>query len=145
MSSHRVIRLTGIAGFSKGNTLDVYAGRSVTVGRSRDCDFHIQPHGEPPAQTDNPNHGTSGKEKHLKTVSRTHVTIEYRDAKHVFIEDSSTHGTFLNDVKLSGRDRVTGLKNGPIELRLGTNEAIRMEFVTVDADPPKITIKRRDD
>ncbi|MCC7509167.1 MAG: FHA domain-containing protein [Planctomycetes bacterium] len=146
MADVLTIKFTGIAGFCKGTEFVVEEGGEATIGRSREASLRIigPDHlSEPPAEKPFKGHGD--KEKHLLTVSGKHVKISFADAKHIFIEDLSKHGTFLDGKALDGRDQLIGLKKGPIELRLGTNETFRMELLKSPSKAkPKITVKRRD-
>ena len=141
------IRLTGLTGFVKGKDFLIEPGETALIGRSSKCDIVIkEDEAERETESDNPNKGTAGRENHLKTVSRKHLRIEFDGPRKVFLEDLSQHGTFIDGKPLDGRDRLVALAKGPIELRLGTNEAFRMEFVKTRAKPkPKITVKRRSD
>ncbi|MBX3460643.1 MAG: FHA domain-containing protein [Planctomycetes bacterium] len=146
MSEVLTIKLTGIAGFCKGSEFVIEEGGEVVIGRSRNAGLRIAgpDHlSEPPS--DKPFKGHGDKEKHLLTVSGRHVKLTFQNAKAIFIEDLSKHGTFLDGKPVEGRDQIIGLKKGPIELRLGTNETFRMELLKAPAKPkPKITVKRRD-
>lgn len=140
------IRLTGIAGFSRGKEFSVEEGGAAILGRSRSCSFRLDANDAPTeeATAKHPFKGTAGKQEHLLTVSAQHVRIEFPDSKTIYVEDLSKHGTFINGKKLQGRDQILGLNKGPIELRLGTNEAFRMELVrTPVKTSPKISVKRR--
>lgn len=140
------IRLTGIAGFSKGKEFSIEEGGTAVVGRSRECNFRLDAKVAPDEQPSEkkPFKGGGGRKEHLLTVSGKHVKIEFPDSKTIFIQDLSKHGTFLNGKKLQGRDQILGLNKGPIEMRLGTNETFRMEFVRTPVKAkPKISVKRR--
>ncbi|VAV95134.1 hypothetical protein MNBD_ALPHA04-641, partial [hydrothermal vent metagenome] len=138
------IQLTGISGFSNGHKFTIGMGQTIVIGRSRDCDIKIGEEDLPEPDPNKPLKGHGGKSEHLHTVSRHHVTIEFKDAKHIFIEDKSKHGTFLNSNAIDGRDQIIGLRKGPMELRLGTNETFRVEMIRTQNDVPRITVKRRD-
>ena len=139
------IKLTGIAGFTKGKEFTIEEGGEAVIGRSRDCAFRIGESDEPAPDPAKPFKGTGGKDDHLHTVSRHHVKIEFKGAKAIYIEDMSKHGTFINGNKLDGRDQLIGLRKGPVELRLGTNETFRMELLREPAGiKPKIIVKRRE-
>jgi pSer/pThr/pTyr-binding forkhead associated (FHA) protein len=139
------IKLTGIAGACKGGEFVIEEGGEAVIGRSRDCTFRIGEGDEPEPPPDKPFKGTGGKNDHLHTVSRHHVKISFQNAKAIFIEDTSKHGTFINGNKVEGRDQLIGLRKAPMELRLGTNETFRMELVRTPAGiKPKITVKRRE-
>lgn len=130
------IHLTGIAGVCKGREFTLEVGGEVVIGRSRSAGLRITE----PDKSDK----DSGVHQHLLTVSGAHVKLSFPSEREIFIEDMSKHGTFLDGKKLEGRDQIIGLKKGPIELRLGTNETFRMELVRAPARPkPKITVKRR--
>ena len=139
------IKLTGIAGFCKGSELEIEEGGEAVIGRSRDCTLRIGEQEEPEPDPEKPLKGNGGKNDHLHTVSRHHMKITFQNAKAIFIEDTSKHGTFLNGNKVDGRDQILGLRKAPMELRLGTNETFRMELVrTPGGIQPKITVKRRE-
>lgn len=139
------IKLTGIAGFAKGKEFTIEQGGQAVIGRSRDCTFRIGETDEPAPDPDKPFKGTGGKDGHLHTVSRHHVKIDFQGPKAIYIEDLSTHGTFLNGNRIDGRDQLIGLRKAPMELRLGTNETFRMELLKEPAGiKPKITVKRRE-
>lgn len=146
MSEVMTIKLTGIAGFCKGSEFVIEEGGEAVIGRSREATFRVSgpDHlSDPPS--DKPFKGHGDKEKHLLTVSGKHVKLTFQNAKGIYIEDLSKHGTFLDGKRVEGRDQIIGLKKGPIELRLGTNETFRMELLKAPAKPkPKITVKRRD-
>jgi pSer/pThr/pTyr-binding forkhead associated (FHA) protein len=139
------IKLTGIAGFTKGKEFVIEEGGEAIIGRSRTCSFRIGEEDEPEPDPSKPMKGTGGKDDHLHTVSRQHVRITFQSAKSLYIEDLSKHGTFLNGNKVDGRDQIIGLRKGPMELRLGTNETFKMEMLREPARlKPKITVKRRE-
>jgi pSer/pThr/pTyr-binding forkhead associated (FHA) protein len=142
-----MIKLTGIGGYCDGQEHVLEQGNEAVIGRSRDCEFRIKGKDEPTdPPADKPFKGSGDKAKHLLTVSGKHVRITYKDPKNIFVEDLSTHGTFLDGVKLEGRDQLIGLKKNSVEMRLGTNETLRIEFVRQPAKPkPKITVKRRNE
>jgi len=140
------IKLTGISGFCDGKEHVIEQGGEALIGRSRACTFRI---GGKSAQVtpppDKPFKGSGDKDKHLLTVSGKHVLLTFQGPKQIYIEDLSTHGTYLDGVKLEGRDQLMGLSKGPMEMRLGTNETLRIELVRQPArSKPKITVKRRD-
>lgn len=131
------LKLTGIAGYCKGTEYLIEEGGEATIGRSRGASLRIT---EAESETGKP---SGGRETHLLTVSGVHVHIAFKDARGIFIEDLSKHGTFLDGKRVSGRDQIIGLGKGPLELRLGTNETFRLELVRSPARPqPKITVKR---
>jgi hypothetical protein len=137
------VKLTGIAGFCKGSELVLEAGGEVMIGRSRDAGFRISGEGTgEEAHPDKPFKGSGDKEKHVLTVSGHHAKLTFKDAKHIYIEDFSKHGTFLDGKAIQGRDQIIGLGKGPLELRLGTNETLRMELIRTPREQPKITVKR---
>jgi pSer/pThr/pTyr-binding forkhead associated (FHA) protein len=140
------IRLTGIAGCSRGKEFSIAEGEQATVGRSRSCTFRLDAMPGPISEEDarKPFHGTAGMKEHLLTVSGQHVRIQFNGAKAIIIEDLSKHGTFLNGKRIEGRDQILGLHKGPMELKLGTNETFRVEFIRTPVKaPPKISVKRR--
>ena len=92
------IKLTGIAGFSKGKEFTIEEGGEAVIGRSRDCSFRIGQLDEPEPDLNKPFKGTGGKDDHLHTVSRHHVKLTFQNAKSIFIQDQSKHGTFLNGI-----------------------------------------------
>ncbi|MHC4840170.1 MAG: FHA domain-containing protein [Planctomycetota bacterium] len=144
MSENLSIQLTGISGFSNGHRWAISQGQTITIGRSRDCEIRVGEEELPEPDPKKPLKGHGGKTEHLHTVSRHHVTIEFKDAKRIYIEDKSMHGTFLNATAIEGRDQIIGLRKGPMELRLGTNETFKMELIRAHDDVPRITVKRRD-
>lgn len=137
------IHLTGIAGACKGRDFVLEVGGEAVIGRSRNATFRIiDSKDEETAQR--PLKGSGGIHEHLLTVSGRHVKLSFPSEREIFIEDTSKHGTFLDGKRVEGRDQIIGLKKGPIELRLGTNETFRMELVRAPAKAkPKITVKRR--
>lgn len=139
------IKLTGIAGSCKGTEFVIEEGGEAVIGRSRDCSLRIGETDEPEPNPEKPLKGSGGKNDHVHTVSRHHVKITFQNAKAIFIEDTSKHGTFINGNRVEGRDQLIGLRKAPMELRLGTNETFRMELVRTPAGiRPKITVKRRE-
>jgi hypothetical protein len=139
------IKVTGIAGYCKGSEHVIEKGGELVIGRSRSATMRIAPGDEASdTPTDKPYHGTGEKEKHFLTVSGQHVKLTFKDASHIYIHDLSKHGTWLEGQKIDGRDQISGLSKGAMELRLGTNETLRLEMIRTPAKPrPKITVKRR--
>lgn len=140
------IRLTGIAGLSRGKEFNIEEGSSALIGRSRGCTFRLDARQETPAAAtpEKPLKGSAGMKEHLLTVSGKHLRIDFTSAKTIYIEDLSKHGTFLNGKRIEGRDQILGLHKGPMELKLGTNETFRLEFIRTAAKAsPKISVKRR--
>ena len=140
------IRLTGIAGCSRGKEFSIAEGEQATIGRSRSCTFRLDAKLGPVSEEEEkkPFHGTAGMKQHLLTVSGEHARIQFAGPKTIYIEDLSKHGTYLNGKRIEGRDQILGLHKGPMELKLGTNETFRLEFVrTAVKAPPKISVKRR--
>ena len=56
------IKLTGIAGFSKGKEFTIEEGGEATIGRSRTCSFRIGEEDEPEPDPKKPMKGTGGKD-----------------------------------------------------------------------------------
>ncbi len=141
MAETLIIRVTGIAGYCKGSEQTLEPGGELIIGRSRSAGLRIATTQQ--TTSDKPFHGTGDKDKHFLTVSGQHVKLTFQDASHIYIQDLSKHGTWLEGIKIDGRDQISGLSKGPMELRLGTNETLRLELIRTPAKTsPKITVKR---
>ena len=115
--------LVGIRGVAEGEVFALEYGRSLVIGRSRDCDVSLrncrrwveaEEKGEQPLPT-------------AKTVSRKHVKITCNDPQSVELEDLSSNGTFV-DGKRIDRLVLTDVQETPHELVLGGGDAFRLEW-----------------
>ncbi|MGE0434970.1 MAG: FHA domain-containing protein [Planctomycetota bacterium] len=119
-----VIKLIGIAGFVEGDEHTLKPGEKLTIGRSRSCDISLRNSPKylkiDPLQTQ--------VDENFKTVSRTHVELEFKAADALQIVDHSSNGTFVDGKRLTGSCILSNLPTKSHELKLGTNEAYRVEF-----------------
>lgn len=134
------LKLTGIAGYIKGEGFSLKPGSITVIGRSRSCDISLREakHGH-----DDPE---GAKEDHYKTVSRQHVRISFKGEEEVVIEDLSHNGSFLDGSRISGSATIADLARKSHELRLGTNETFKVELAKPEKAKasPKIVVKRTD-
>jgi pSer/pThr/pTyr-binding forkhead associated (FHA) protein len=115
--------LVGIRGVVEGEVFELEYGRSLVIGRSRECDVSLRdcPRWIELEQAGNlPDDGA-------RTVSRKHLKITYHDASSIEIEDLSSNGTFV-DGKRIDRMVVTDVKETPHEVVLGAGEGFRLEW-----------------
>lgn len=122
------LRLTGVSGQAKGAEYWIEQGATATLGRSRTCDIRL---GDPGAE----GRDRDSRPDHLHSVSRTHARIGFQSKDRVVVEDLSRHGTFVNGTAVSGSCLLKELAAKPVELRLGTNDAFRLELC--DTPPAK--------
>ncbi len=119
-----VIKLIGIAGFVEGDEHTLRPGDKISIGRSRGCDISLRNSPKyleiDPLQTQ--------VDENFKTVSRTHVELEFSGADDFRIDDKSSNGTFVDGKRLTGSCVLSNLPTKSHELRLGTNEVYRVEF-----------------
>jgi pSer/pThr/pTyr-binding forkhead associated (FHA) protein len=132
------LKLSGIAGFIKGESFTLKPGSITVIGRSRSCDISLREikHGH-----DDPE---GAKEDHYKTVSRQHVRVSFKGEGEVVIDDLSHNGTFLDGSRISGSVTVSDLAKKSHELRLGTNETFKLDLAKPEKTKPspKIVVKR---
>jgi pSer/pThr/pTyr-binding forkhead associated (FHA) protein len=135
------LKLSGIAGFIKGESFLLKPGSITVIGRSRSCDISLREL----KQT----HGDTGdiegsKEDHYKTVSRQHVRISFKGEGEIVIEDLSHNGSFLDGNRISTSATISDLTKKSHELKLGTNEAFKLELAKDEAPrkSPKVSVKR---
>ena len=119
-----VIKLIGIAGFVEGDEHTLRPGDKISIGRSRGCDISLRNSPKylkiDPLQVQ--------VDENFKTVSRTHVELEFAAADDFRIADKSSNGTFIDGKRLTGSCVLSNLASKSHELKLGTNEAYRVEF-----------------
>jgi pSer/pThr/pTyr-binding forkhead associated (FHA) protein len=134
------LKLTGIAGFIKGDTFTLKPGSISVIGRSRSCDISLRELKQGREDDE------GAKEDHYKTVSRQHVRISFKDSSEVMIEDLSHNGSFLDGERIQSRASISDLGKKSHELRLGTNETFRLELIKAEKTKatPKIMVKRGD-
>jgi pSer/pThr/pTyr-binding forkhead associated (FHA) protein len=139
------LKLTGIAGYCEGHEHVLKPGDEALIGRSRACDFRIENIPDTVQPTPGkPFKGTGDRRSHFLTVSGKHARLTFEGPGAVYVEDLSTHGTFVDGKRVEGREAVSGLDKAPREIRLGTNETLRLELVRQGPTAkPKITVKRR--
>ncbi len=134
------LKLTGIAGFIKGESFSLKPGSINVIGRSRSCDISLREVKQSHEESD----PEGAKEDHYKTVSRQHVRISFKGNDEVVIEDLSHNGSFLDGERIKTSASITDLARKSHELRLGTNETFKLELAKAEkAKPsPKIVVKR---
>jgi hypothetical protein len=118
------VRLVGISGVFVGGTFLVEEGQAATIGRSRSCDISLRVPSEGRDEEE-----LNDAERHLRTVSRRHLTVEVNSSEDIQIADHSSHGSFIDGRRIEEGCTVTNLPESAHELKLGTNEAFRMEWV----------------
>ena len=132
------LKLTGIAGFIKGESFTLKPGSITVIGRSRSCDISLREvkHGQEDAE--------GAKEDQYKTVSRQHARISFKSEGEIVIEDLSHNGSFLDGSRVSGSITIADLAKKSHELRLGTNETFKLELAKPEKTKasPKIVVKR---
>jgi pSer/pThr/pTyr-binding forkhead associated (FHA) protein len=134
------LKLTGIAGFIKGESFSLKPGSINVIGRSRSCDISLREVKQSHEESDR----EGAKEDHYKTVSRQHVRISFKDNNEVMIEDLSHNGSYLDGERIKTSASITDLVKKSHELRLGTNETFRVELAKAEKTKasPKIVVKR---
>jgi pSer/pThr/pTyr-binding forkhead associated (FHA) protein len=135
------LKLTGIAGYIKGEGFSLKPGSITVIGRSRSCDISLREL----KQTQGDTGAIEGsKEDHYKTVSRQHVRISFKGEDEVVIEDLSHNGSYLDGVRINASARLSDLRKHSHELRLGTNETFKLELAKPEAPrkSPKVSVKR---
>lgn len=142
------IKLTGIAGFVKGTSYVLLPGTETTIGRSRSCTICLreaQKAHQPAVNHEGHPRPEKGVLDHFKTVSATHLRIHYIDESQVVLEDVSRHGVFLDGHQVQKKVLVADLDSRSHEIRLGTNEAFRIELQGAVArkPQPKISVKKK--
>ncbi len=119
-----VLKLVGISGFVKGETFTVRIGESVSIGRSRSCSISVRDvkayrKVDPLGQQVN---------EHFKTISREHVVLQIKGANEILVHDGSSNGTYIDGKRIGKTALIKNLPTTAHELKLGTNEAFRMEW-----------------
>lgn len=118
------VKLIGIAGLVKGEQFSIEQGKSVIVGRSRECNISLREVPKAKAIA-----GKGGDlEQHFSTVSRKHVRITYIAPDKIELEDLSSNGTFLDGERVEGKAVITDVVEKPHELKLGTSETFQLDW-----------------
>ncbi len=143
------IKVTGIAGFVKGTSYVLLPGTETVIGRSRQCTICLreaQKAHQPSVDHEGHPRDEKAMAEHFKTVSHQHVRLKYIDESQILIEDLSRHGVFLDGHAIDKKALVSDLDNRSHEIRLGTNEAFRIELQgALERKPaPKISVKKKD-
>ena len=115
--------LVGVRGVVQGEQFSLEYGKSVVVGRSRECDISLRnckKWEELEARGELPEDGS-------KTVSRKHLKITVHDVGRIELEDLSSNGTFV-DGKRIDRMVIDDVKDTTHELLLGAGEGFRLEW-----------------
>ncbi|MCR4316484.1 MAG: FHA domain-containing protein [Planctomycetes bacterium] len=124
----REMKLIGIEGFCKDETFIVKKGKSITIGRSRSCDFSFRKCARylqaDPEKRD--------EDEDFITVSRSHLKLTYAEDGTLSIEDTSSNGTYLSDAKIS-KYTIKDLDKFCYKLRLGTRETLLVQLGKVTA------------
>ena len=113
--------LTGVKGFTQGEEYPIEYGRTVTVGRSRDCDISLRNckrWKELPKEE-------RAKHREFLAISRTHCRIAYQDDKWIEIQDTSANGTFIDGKKIA-RLVISDIKQKSHDVRLGPVETMKL-------------------
>ncbi len=119
--------LFGTAGIVAGETWVLPRGQEISIGRSRSCAVSLRRASKYIAAA-----GESRDDDHdFNTVSRCHVKLTVAADGSASIEDLSSNGTLLAGQALAGPATVD-LRNGPVELRLGTRETLTLELLSPD-------------
>jgi len=115
--------LVGVKGMVEGETYPLEYGKSVVIGRSRECDISLQkcPRWREAESAGQAVDGLS------KTVSRKHVKISYVNASSIEIEDLSSNGTFVDGHRID-RFVVADAKQKAHQIQLGAGEILRLEW-----------------
>ncbi len=147
-SSINTIKLTGIAGYVKGTSYLLLPGSETTIGRSRDCTICLreaQKAHQPAVDHEGHPRAEKGLAEHFKTVSATHLRIQYLDEHQVLLEDLSRHGVFVDGHAIARKALLSDLDSRHHEIRLGTNEAFRIELqgAAPVRPQPRISVKRK--
>lgn len=135
------VKLVGIAGLVKGEQFSIEAGKSVVIGRSRECDICLR---DIPAAKEIDQRGGDA-DQHFRTVSRKHMRLTCHAPDNVELEDLSANGLFLDGKRIEGRATVSDLQSQPHELKLGTTETFQLDWWRVPArnDAPMVKVVMR--
>jgi len=115
--------LVGIRGVVEGELFPLESGKSVVIGRSRECDISLRDC----KRWIEAEKASALPEEGPKTVSRKHLKVNFLDADSIELEDLSSNGTFV-DGKRIDRMVITDVKETPHEIVLGAGEAFRLEW-----------------
>ncbi len=115
--------LIGIRGVVEGEIFPLEEGKSIVIGRSRDCDISMRKC-KRWEETE-----AAGAEfgEGSRTVSRRHLKITFHGPDRIELEDLSSNGTFV-DGKRIDRLVLTDVRNAAHEIMLGAGEAFRLEW-----------------
>ena len=97
-------------------------------------------------------------DEHFRTVSRKHVTLEFKSPEEIVIRDTSANGTFIDGRRIAKTCMLKNLPEQNHELKLGTSEAFRVEWARLiqrkkmktvevgeDEDPPEGAVPVEDE
>ena len=114
--------LTGIEGWVSGEVFDLTTASQRTLGRSRSCDVCLR---RIPAYLTRPS-AERDQDHAFNSISRRHASLDF-DGTTVTIGDLSSNGTFCNGDPVDGRASFD-LADGPVTIRLGNRETLRLEL-----------------
>jgi pSer/pThr/pTyr-binding forkhead associated (FHA) protein len=122
----RRLTLRGLAGFLKNESIEIGLGRTVTIGRSRYCDFSTR-RSKTFLKAPEEQQRAILYEDAFNKVSRRHVRISFAGPDRVEIEDLSKNGTFVNGDKIR-KILLTDLEKGGVEIRLSDAECLQLSL-----------------
>ena len=115
--------LVGIRGVVEDELFPLEHGKSVVIGRSRECDISLR-NCKRWIEAEEAN---ALPEEGPKTVSRKHLKVSFLENDGIELEDLSSNGTFVDGQRID-RTVITDLKETPHEIVLGAGEAFRLEW-----------------
>ncbi|MEN8151570.1 MAG: FHA domain-containing protein [Planctomycetota bacterium] len=119
------LQLTGTEGLLRNDTLVIRLGETVTVGRSRSCDFSMRRSKRFLTASEEEQRRILD-ERSFNKVSRQHARISFLARGQVEICDLSRNGTFLDDVRVLDRKLLQDLDGLGVEIRLADTERMRL-------------------
>lgn len=122
------LQLTGTEGLLRNDSLVIRLGETVTVGRSRSCDFSMRRSKRFLAAPAEEQHRILD-DRGFNKVSRQHARISFLARGQVEICDLSRNGTFIDDVRVIDKKLLRDLDGLGVEIRLADSERMRLRPV----------------
>lgn len=135
MATVECLVLEGKKGIAEGERFYLNYGQTMTIGRSRACEFCL-------AKLEKYKTLSAEEEKGIDilSISRKHLQITLYHAQSIELKDLSTNGTFINGKRIDKKYIIPDIKKKSYEIKLGKRETFNLRWGTRDSSGSNQTI-----
>jgi pSer/pThr/pTyr-binding forkhead associated (FHA) protein len=126
------LQLAGTEGMLRNDQMVIRLGETITVGRSRSCDFSMR-RSKRFLTAPEDEQKRILEDRLFNKVSRQHARISFLAKGQVEIRDLSRNGTFVDGTRVD-RMQLKGMDGLGVEIRLAESERLRLRPLLSDAD-----------